>query len=120
MGSHPIVHVEIPAMDQESTGAFYSELFGWEYQSMPEMNYAGFQTGSGPSGGFPKVDGEVTKPGEVLVHVGTDDVTASLAKAESLGATTIVPKTEIPGYGWFGVFTDPTGNRIGLYQAPGD
>jgi predicted enzyme related to lactoylglutathione lyase len=29
----------------------------------------------------------------------------------------VVPKTEIPGIGWFGVFTDPTGNKVGLYTA---
>jgi predicted enzyme related to lactoylglutathione lyase len=26
-----------------------------------------------------------------------------------------VPKTEIPGMGWYAIFSDPTGNRIGLF-----
>jgi predicted enzyme related to lactoylglutathione lyase len=26
-----------------------------------------------------------------------------------------MPKTEIPGIGWWGMFTDPTGNKIGLF-----
>ena len=55
----------------------------------------------------------------MLVYVGTDDIEASLAKAESLGGSTIVPKTEIPGQGWFAVFTDPTGNRMALYTPAG-
>jgi predicted enzyme related to lactoylglutathione lyase len=28
-----------------------------------------------------------------------------------------MPKTEIPGFGWFGMFMDPTGNRVGLYTS---
>jgi len=112
---HAIVHVEIPAADQESTGKFYSELFGWSFQSHPEMDYAMFEAEGGPGGGYPKLDGEIVTPGAVMVYVGTDDIEASLAKAESLGGKTVVPKTEIPGQGWFAIFSDPTGNRLALY-----
>jgi predicted enzyme related to lactoylglutathione lyase len=28
-----------------------------------------------------------------------------------------MPKTEIPHVGWWGVFSDPTGNRIALYTS---
>ena len=115
MSQHPIVHVEIPAADQAASGQFYSELFGWKYSAYPEMDYAVFEAEGGPGGGFPKVNGQDVTPGSVLVYVGTDDIEASLAKAESLGGSTIVPKTEIPGQGWFAVFSDPTGNRLALY-----
>jgi predicted enzyme related to lactoylglutathione lyase len=27
----------------------------------------------------------------------------------------VVPKTEIPQVGWFGVFKDPTGNKVALF-----
>ena len=117
MIQHPIVHVEIPAADQESTGKFYSELFGWNYQAYPEMDYAMFEAEGGPGGGFPKVDGQMVTPGAVLVYVGTDDIEASLAKAEALGGSTVVPKTEIPGQGWFAIFSDPTGNKLALYTS---
>jgi predicted enzyme related to lactoylglutathione lyase len=46
---------------------------------------------------------------------GTDDIDSSLAKAESHGGKNVTPKTEIPNTGWFGFFSDPTGNLIGLY-----
>jgi hypothetical protein len=52
----------------------------------------------------------------VLVYVQTDDIEATLAKVESLGGRVLVPKTEIPTVGWFGVFSDPTGNKVGLYS----
>lgn len=55
------------------------------------------------------------KAGEVLIYIGTDDIDASLAKITSLGGKTILPKTEIPQVGWWAVFADPTGNKIGLF-----
>jgi predicted enzyme related to lactoylglutathione lyase len=118
MANHSIVHIEFPAVNIEAAGKFYAELFGWNVQSHPEMNYATFQSEGGPGGGFPQVDGQMVNPGGVLVYVDTDDIDASLARAESLGGSTVVPKTEIPGVGWFGIFTDPTGNRVALFTNP--
>lgn len=114
MSKHPIVHVEISANDREAAGQFYTDLFGWDVQQRPEMNYATFDTKNGPGGGFFPVSNE-NPAGTVLVYVGTDDIEATLAKAESLGGKTVVPKTEIPNIGWFAFFKDPTGNQIGLY-----
>jgi uncharacterized protein len=114
MSKHHIVHVEFSAHDREAAGQFYAELFGWKVQQIPEMNYATFDTEDGPGGGFNPVSNE-NPAGNVVVYVGTDDIEATLAKAESLGGKTIVPKSEIPNTGWFAFFKDPTGNTVGLY-----
>ena len=114
MSSHPIVQVEFSAKDLEAAAKFYAALFGWKTESMPEMNYVTFEAEGGPGGGFNPLSEQV-KAGDVLVYVATDDVQASLAKAESLGGKTLVPKTEIPKIGWFGIFADPTGNMVGLF-----
>lgn len=114
MSKHNIVHVEFSTSDREATGKFYAELFGWDVQQMPEMNYATFETGEGVGGGFNPTSDEYPA-GTTIVYIGTDDIEASLAKAESLGGKTITPKSEIPGFGWFGLFSDPTGNMVGLY-----
>ncbi len=53
----------------------------------------------------------------MLIYLSSDDIDADLGKVGSLGGATVVPKTEIPQTGWFAIFTDPTGNRIGLYTA---
>jgi predicted enzyme related to lactoylglutathione lyase len=116
MSDHPIVHIEISAKDREDAAKFYSDLFGWKVKQQPEFNYATFEAGSGPGGGFNPVTDE-NPAGTVLVYVGSQDIEADLAKAEKLGAKTIVPKTEIPLTGWFAIFEDPTGNRLGLYTA---
>lgn len=115
MSQHPIVWVEIPSADRRASSEFYANLFGWQIDnSMDAMNYTMFSAGSGPGGGFPELaDG--FEAGDVMILVSTRDIDASLSLAESLGGKTVVPRTEIPGNGWYGVFEDPTGNNIGLF-----
>ena len=116
MSKHAFVHIEISAIDLAATGKFYTDLFGWDVQHMPEMNYTTFETGSGVGGGFNPVN-ENMPAGITTVYVETEDIDATLAKAEKLGGKTVVPKTEIPGMGWFALFSDLTGNKIGLFTA---
>ena len=120
--SAPIVHIEIPASDTKAASEFYSSLFDWKIEHDPTFDYYQFRPGSGPGGGFvntgPASEMNIAyEPGDVLIYVDSDDIDKSLAKAESLGAKTAMPKTEIPGIGWFAVFTDPTGNKIGLFTS---
>jgi uncharacterized protein len=115
VSQHPIVWVEIPSADRSASSEFYSSLFGWQIDnSMESMNYTMFSTGTGPGGGFPELaDG--FEAGDVMILIGTHNIDESLARAEALGGKTVIPRTEIPGNGWYGVFEDPTGNNIGLF-----
>src|SRR5207248_7655622 len=92
MAAHPIVHVEFPASDPQAASRFYADLFGWQIQTDPQMDYHMFQAEGGPGGGFPKA-GTSMSAGEVLVYVGSEDIDADLRKAESLGGTIVVSKT---------------------------
>ncbi len=116
MSKHSIVHVEFSANTLEGAEKFFRDVFGWEVQQMPEMNYAMYNTGDGIGGGFNPVS-DTNPAGTTLVHIGTEDVNATLAEIEAHGGKTLVTKTEIPGMGWFAIFADPTGNNIGLYEA---
>jgi predicted enzyme related to lactoylglutathione lyase len=119
MSDHPICHVEIPAIDPAAASTFYADVFGWQMEVDPTRNSHMFHPQGGPGGAFVEA-GETTgaRIGEVLIYVSTDDIDATLAKVEAQGAKTLTPKTEVP-HGWFAVFADPVGNRIGLYTAPG-
>ena|SRR5579864_5249362 len=118
MAAHPIVHVELSATDPQAASQFYKDIFDWQITVAPEFDYHMFQAEGGPGGGFVKVgspsDG-VSKVGDVLIYLGSDDIDADLRKVEARGGKTVTPKMEIPQTGWFGVFTDPSGNRIGLF-----
>lgn len=116
MSNHAIVHIEIPASAPKAAGQFYGDLFGWKTDTDDQFDYTTFRPEDGPGGGFPKVNNEQVRPGAVLLYVDVDDIEASLAKAEKLGGQTVQSRTEIPGMGWFALFSDPTGNVIGLWQ----
>ncbi|MBT3338466.1 MAG: VOC family protein [Anaerolineae bacterium] len=111
-----IVHIEIPTKDAATSGKFYADLFGWKIKSMPEMNYTMFEPSEGPGGGFSEVTAE-NPVGKVLIYVDSADIDADLKEAEALGGKIIMPKSEIPETGWFGIFEDPTGNHIALYTS---
>ena len=120
MSDHPIVHIELSAQDPGDAGKFYADLFGWKIESDEAMDYVMFRAEPGPGGGFVKAGEQGMEAGDVLIYVATADIEAALTKAESLGGKTVVRKTEIPNVGWFGVFTDPTGNAVGLFTTKGE
>jgi predicted enzyme related to lactoylglutathione lyase len=120
MPDHPVVHIEIPAANPASDSQFYADVFGWTLRHEPSMDYHMFEAKGGPGGGFVKTgteNGMNTQPGQVLVYIDSDDIDATLADIEAHGGKTVSPKMEIPGTGWFAIFTDPTGNRMALYTA---
>lgn len=111
-----IVHIEIPAPDLEKAGEFYTKVFGWKVQMMPEMNYALWSPpDEGVGGGFSK-EYAVNTEG-ILIHIGVDDIEAKLAEIEAAGGKTITPKTKISDeFGYFAEFSDISGNKIGLWS----
>ncbi len=115
MSKRSIVHVEFSSRDLKESGKFYQDLFGWKVTMVPEMNYATWEAGEPPMGGFNPPD--MSQPGDVIVYVESDDIEADLKRIKSLGGTILREKTEIPQVGWFGLFKDPAGNQLGLFTA---
>ena len=122
MPQHPIVHIEIAAKDRETAGKFYSEIFGWKVQQLPEMNYATFEAEGGPGGGFNPVEND--PPAPVMAYIHTDDIDATLKRIQELGGKILRPKDDIPEMGQFAFFSDPSGNPLAVWQPvmtpPGD
>jgi hypothetical protein len=120
MSKNPIVHIEFSAADPQAAADFYQNLFDWDVRHMPEMEYYTFESEPNRGGGFPKVDHEVFKAGDVVVYIQTEDIPSMLTKIETHGGKTLMPETEIPGTGSYAFFADPTGNRVGLFTPLGD
>jgi predicted enzyme related to lactoylglutathione lyase/ferritin-like metal-binding protein YciE/predicted ester cyclase len=113
--SRKINYIEIPASDREHLADFYSKMFGWEIEHMPApMDYTAFHSGN-VMGGFPHSN-DMYQPGDVILYVESNDIDADLRRAGTLGAKALVRTTEIPGFGWYAILSDPTGNRIGLFK----
>ena len=118
MTKRNIVHIEIPTSDSKVSADFYEKLFGWGIKRSEEMDYTMFDGDGGPGGGFTKIGGEYgdhVQVGHVLIYINSEDIEADLKQAEALGGSIVQPKMEIPQTGWFGLFTDPTGNTVALY-----
>ncbi len=109
-----ICHVEIPCTDFEKAKKFYGDVFGWETQIIPEMDYAVFKVKDGPGGGFSK-QLKVSDSG-ILFYIEVEDIEAALKKVDTAGGKTVKGKTEIsPEMGYFAIFTDSENNVNGLW-----
>ncbi|MCC6166755.1 MAG: VOC family protein [Caldilineaceae bacterium] len=114
--AHPIVHVEFSAKDQAEAAKWYSELFGWQTQSWPEMSYTTFLPEEGAVGGGFNPIGNGTPAGAVVVYIETDDIAGHVAKIEQAGGVITMPIQQVPTVGQIAVFRDPSGNMVGLIQ----
>ncbi len=108
-----VVHWELQARDPSRQVQFFSELFGWAIDTNNPMNY-----GMVPSGGKDTIGGGIGSGDgtpRVTVYVQVPDINQALARAESLGARTVMPRTDI-GMVIMAQFTDLEGNLIGLVE----
>ncbi|HPH45713.1 MAG TPA: VOC family protein [Chryseolinea sp.] len=114
--------VEIPTTDFSRAVTFYKNILG---VTIEEMEMDGVQMGVLPGGGetvnVVLVKGNDYKPttdGAVIYLNAGDDLQPTLEKVKSSGGQVIVPKTEIsPEMGFFALFIDPEGNKLGLHSA---
>ncbi len=116
MSKHSIIHVEIPATNRESSVKFYRDVFGWDSSDMPNIPYPMFTAGD-VTGGLPDVNA-MYKPGDVTIHVDTEDIEADLKNIEAAGGKSTTGVIDLGPGGKVAFFTDPTGNRLALFQAP--
>jgi predicted enzyme related to lactoylglutathione lyase len=117
MANHPIVHIDIPAINGKDSAEFYAKTFDWKLEHAPEFDYWQFAAEGGPGGGFMQAGEQGATINQLVVYIGTDDIEGSLASVEANGGKTILPKTEIPGIGWYAIFSDPVGNSLALYKS---
>ncbi len=107
---------ELATSDLGQSKTFYAEVFGWGWGGTDE--YAEAQVSGRTIGGVmprpPDMPAEV--PDSWLVYFATADVDADAKRATDLGATVIVPPTDIPNTGRFAVFLDPQGAAFALFK----
>ena len=106
-----IVHFEIGCRDTAAAVQFYGALFDWELKA--EAGIVRIGTGDGVGGHIGSLGHEPHT--YTIFYVGVDDISASLALAESNGGKRLVGPVDIPG-GKFAWILDPAGNTIGLFQ----
>ncbi|NUU07251.1 VOC family protein [Leifsonia sp. C5G2] len=110
--SHPVIHFEFGAPDGGALADFYGRLFGWEVRPSGPEYWLLSPGGGGLAGGVLQTSGGT--PPYFTVYVSVDDLEASIADAEKLGASRVVEATSVPGVGTFAMIRDPAGNLIGM------
>ncbi len=109
--------VEIPATDMQRAVSFYEKILDFKLEIL--------DFGAEKMACFPSGEGAISlapdfKPGSngVLVSLNAeDDLDGSLVRVKDSGGQITIPKTKIQaeGRGFFAVFVDSEGNKLGLY-----
>jgi len=112
---------EIGTDNPDVTQRFYGELFGWTFQKDESDDVMDYRMVTTPgaeqsSGGVMNTGGKF--PNYATFYVLVEDVPATVAKAERLGAKALLPRTTAPGCLVFAQLHDPSGNQIGLFTPP--
>jgi predicted enzyme related to lactoylglutathione lyase len=107
---------ELSTRDLDTALAFYEQVFGYEIQRSPEYNE--LKLGDRVVGGAMRMPAEVPAevPANWLAYFAVTDIDAAKAKAESLGATSLVGPMDAGDVGRFCVFSDPMGATFALIQ----
>lgn len=114
---HEIDYIEISVTDVARAKRFYADAFGWRFTDYGP-DYAGI---AGPEGSPGEVGGLVkaddVSPGGTLVVLFSADLDASVAAVVAAGGTIAEEPFNFPGGRRFH-FTDPSGNRLGVWALP--
>ncbi len=111
-----ICYIEIPAVDIDTSAAFYQAVFGWRIRKRGDGRLAfddavGEVSGTWIAGRKPSTD-----PG-LLIYIMVDSVAAAVDAVVANGGKIVQPigmdAPEITAR-----FSDPAGNVLGLYQEP--
>ncbi len=108
------VHIEFASSDPGRTRKFLEDVFGWEFQTIPGLDYHVYATPLGPGGAVMPPAAE--RPNGVLNYLLSGDLEADVQKIEAAGGKVRVAKHEIPNVGWWALFEDPTGISLALFQ----
>ncbi len=116
-----VVHFEIPFDNKKRSLKFYSDIFGWKLQDIPEMEYVmayaantdknNMVTDKGAiNGGMFLRNDQAKAP---IVVIGVDSIDETVRKVVAAGGKVITPKQSIPN-GSYARVADSEGNVIGL------
>ena len=113
---------EIPAENLDRAKKFYNALFGWKIAPFPGMqgpeaqSYLHIDTGgdeASPDGGLMS---RKQPQQNITQYISVSSVADSAAQVERLGGKICMPKTAVPGMGYFAVCQDTEDNMFGLWE----
>jgi uncharacterized protein len=115
--TNTVVHLELHTGNLSRACGFYTELFGWRLERvrLGRGSYLTLDLGRGIEGGVVE---EETERAMWLPYVEVCDVDEATERAETLGASVMLPPREGP-VGWRSVIAPPAGAEVALWQPKG-
>jgi len=120
-----IVYFQIPSDDIERSKKFYNQLFGWTIDKMSESNtpreMENWEVTTTDDKGNKALGGGMSKrqmPQQQITNfIDVKSVDEYSSKVERLGGKIVVPKTVVPGMGYYAVCLDTENNSFGIYES---
>jgi len=115
-GSNPAVDwFELASVQPQKSWDFYRELFGWQVSAdaTEEVVHASIDTGGGIRGG---IGASPNGQPHATMYASVDDLDKYLERAETLGAKTLMPPTQVDEHTKIAAFADPQGTMFGMYS----
>lgn len=110
-------HVELNTDHLGRASKFYGQLFKWKIAPYDgDGDYLAIDAGKGRTGGGMQVNPMPEAPNAWLPYVEVDSVKRTIARAKKLGATVVVPYQPIGELGAIGIFVDPSGAALGVWE----
>ncbi|HZP65833.1 MAG TPA: VOC family protein [Rudaea sp.] len=110
MPKNVIQHIEWTTRNPSRLMAFYGQIFDWRFgEAMP-----GYTIIEGVGGIFDAPDPQM--PTMITPYVNVTDLDETERKIVAAGGQIHKSKQEVPGRGWFTLFSDPDGHVIGVWQ----
>ena len=110
---------ELHTTDASKGTQFYADLLGYSIVEFPMGGpepYRILRIGERDEAGAASMGPDASFGPGWLPYISVDDIDARHAKAESLGATTLSPPTDIPNVGRFSIIADPVGGKIAIMR----
>ena len=120
-----VVHFEVPYDDADRARSFYSDVFGWNIQPVPEFQYNFVQSGPTTDQGMPAEPGfigggmmerqaEIDRP---VITIEVDSMDDALKAIADHGGSAVGEPMPVGSMGVAGYFRDSEGNLMGLWQS---
>jgi predicted enzyme related to lactoylglutathione lyase len=111
MPKNVIQHIEWTTRDAERLRSFFGRIFDWKFrEAMP-----GYTMIDKVGGIFAAPDPDM--PLGVTPYVNVADLDEKEKRITQAGGQIHKSKQEVPGMGWFTIFSDPDGNMLAMWQA---
>lgn len=113
-----IIHFEINANDPLRAKGFYERVFNWNIEKWDgPIEYwnivAGEDDEEGINGGIQRRE---TQNDQIFNYIKVSSVDEFKEKIEENGGTIATPKITVPGVGYFYMFKDTEGNKLGIME----